>query len=201
MAAPGPPGGRVMPPPVRQPQYFRDFTVDKENSREDTQVYLDETRHEDELTKNYSELYRTMAREPVLQENSQEAPVGVRPPIAGSESSQDKEQALIRIRFYTIPAMTKYGMAQPILKRLHDSAALTAPTAIGVLLQGQYPNKPHPMLAMSTRDTELQTLHDFTGTDIDISDLDPDQSRRWEAKREVLEQKYFHSQHRQQMAG
>ena len=80
--------------------------------------------------------------------------------------------------------MPKHGMAQPILKRLHDSATLTALISIGILPQDQYPSKPHPMLAFSTRDTELQTLHGFIG--IDVGDLGSDQAQRWEAEKGCL---------------
>ena len=57
--------------------------------------------------------------------------------------------------------MSKRGDVQPIFEQMRNAATLTAPTAIDVLPQDQYPDKPHTMMALCKQDTELSILHDF----------------------------------------
>ena len=61
--------------------------MEDEYSREDTQTFLDEQRHEEKPKKEFAGQNRMMVEEPILQENSQEEPMGVNPPI-GSDSGQ-----------------------------------------------------------------------------------------------------------------
>ena len=144
--------------------------IEKGYTREKTQIYLDETKHELELKKHYAHVYRTLAQEPVLQEN----PPGAcrsRPVSSWLGLEPRREVSLYKNLFLYHIANGKLRYGAAYTKTSARSATFMASTSIEVLPQGQYPNKPCPMLAMSNTDTELQTLHDFINTDIYISEL------------------------------
>ena len=82
-------------------------------------------------------------------------------------------------------------MAEELLKRVQNSTALNAPVTAGLLPQDEYPRRPHQLLANSTVQTDLATIHEFLETNLEDTTLDTEAREAWEKETRTLHSKYF----------